>query len=310
MTLLASGTLITPANRDLWLMGRSSTLGASEIAAICGESRYASPLDVYLSKIGLGTPVEETMAMRLGTLLEPVICQLMESELPCKVEQQQVYARSLERPWMSCTIDAITSDGELQEYKTLGSRMAGSVGDEDTDEVPPSWILQATAQCYVAETSGLDVDFRRVRFGVLIAGQSFKTYMVERDEVLLAEMLRRCDDFWDRVQRRDPPPVSRASDAGLMHLLYKSDDGPEIAGDDELADLVIRYKANGAAEKEAKEAKDLAKAKILETMGEAGIARFADGSTVKRSIVNKKAYTVNYKPQTYAQIYPSKGKER
>ena len=51
--------------REDWLQERRRGIGGSEAAAILGLSPWATPLDVYLDKIGEGEEVEETEAMQM-----------------------------------------------------------------------------------------------------------------------------------------------------------------------------------------------------------------------------------------------------
>lgn len=68
--------MATVDNREQWLAERRTGLGGSDIAKICGLSKFGTALDVYLDKIGEGTPVAETNRMRLGTALEPFVTDL------------------------------------------------------------------------------------------------------------------------------------------------------------------------------------------------------------------------------------------
>src|SRR4051812_1639091 len=56
-----------------WYAARSTGIGASEIAAAAGLSRYATPLEIYARKRGLMPEIEDNDAMRLGRKLEPVV---------------------------------------------------------------------------------------------------------------------------------------------------------------------------------------------------------------------------------------------
>lgn len=309
MTTLQSGMTIGPDDREAWLLARQQTIGASEAAAACGVSPYQTPLDLYLRKVGLAEPVAETMAMRLGNLLEPVIATLFQEETGATIARQQVYARSTRYPHLSATIDGITADGKVVEFKTMGSRMAGLLGDEGTDELPDSWVLQAAQQLVVAETAGLDVDTSGVDFAVLVGGQEFRRFRVEANEALLATMLAKLDEFWDRVVRRDPPPVTRPSDAGILHLLHPAP-GPTIEGDEALADHVFHYADMGGVIKEREDDRKMTKARILEAMGGASVAVLPDGTRVSRKVIERAETTVVQSACSYSQIYISKPKRK
>jgi len=56
-----------------WLAERKRGIGGSDAAAILGLSKFRTPLQVYLDKIGQAPPIEETAPMRWGKKLEPLI---------------------------------------------------------------------------------------------------------------------------------------------------------------------------------------------------------------------------------------------
>lgn len=306
---IQSGQEIRALDREAWLAMRSSGIGASEAAAICGASPYESPLDIYLRKVGLADPVVETMAMKLGTMLEPVVMELYEDEARTSIGRRQVFARSASHPFLFATLDGITDEGRIVECKTIGSRLSGQLGEEDSDQVPDQWLIQAHHQAFVAETAGIpNVDWSRVEFAVLVGGQEFRRFMVEIDEALIAHMLLKLGDFWDRVLTRIPPDVSRPSDAGLMHLVYR-DEGPAIEGDMELLDLVMAYGNSGVLAKQAEDARAFVKAQILERMGDASAALLPDGSRVSRKVIRVEEKAIVRKASVYSQIYISKPKK-
>ena len=57
-------TLISTLNmeREDWLDWRRRGIGGSDVGAICGISKYKSPIDVYLDKIGQSEETEQSEA--------------------------------------------------------------------------------------------------------------------------------------------------------------------------------------------------------------------------------------------------------
>lgn len=45
-------------NKEEWLKWRSTGLGGSDVATICGLNKYKSPLQLWLEKTGQVEPVE------------------------------------------------------------------------------------------------------------------------------------------------------------------------------------------------------------------------------------------------------------
>ena len=72
-----------------WHEARKSGLGGSDIAAVLGLSKWASPMDVWYQKRGLVDPLEESNAMRRGRLLEPAIAEWYAEETGLQVEDRE-----------------------------------------------------------------------------------------------------------------------------------------------------------------------------------------------------------------------------
>lgn len=65
-----------------WLLHRRNGIGGSDLAAICGISKWRTPMHVYLEKLG-ETPEEQMgEAAEWGTRLEPLVADKFASEHP------------------------------------------------------------------------------------------------------------------------------------------------------------------------------------------------------------------------------------
>lgn len=64
-----------------WLAARRSGLGASETAGVMGLSPHSSEFSVWWRKVS-GVDVEANAAMRIGSMLEPVIGELFADDMP------------------------------------------------------------------------------------------------------------------------------------------------------------------------------------------------------------------------------------
>lgn len=65
-------------------------------------------------------------------------------------------------------------------------------------------------------------------FGVLIGGDDFRIYRVERDEETIQAILEKEIAFWDRVKNLNPPEATSVSDVSLM---FEKDAGTSIEAD-------------------------------------------------------------------------------
>jgi predicted phage-related endonuclease len=116
---------------------------------------------------------------------------------------------------------------------------------------------------------------------VLVCGNDFRVYRIERDEAMIANLIRLEKNFWHYVQTDTPPPAdgSESSGQALRHL-FPRDAGTvvDFSADRELcatyADWVSLREV--LARQEALEAQ-LAQ-RMQQAMGEATQAKFETGS--------------------------------
>jgi putative phage-type endonuclease len=108
-------------SREDWLRERRRGIGGSEAAAILGLSPWATPLDVYLDKIGEGEDVEETEAMYFGTILEGVVADEFSRRTGLKVRRRNALLTHPDYPWMIANIDRMVVGGGLLECKTCNA---------------------------------------------------------------------------------------------------------------------------------------------------------------------------------------------
>ncbi len=100
--------VLKPKNHKDWLAARENGIGASEVAGVIGLSPWETPFSLWLRKTGQIPPVEETQAMKMGKLLEPVIAQLWEDETGFKVIKASagdIIYQDPEHPWRIVTPD-------------------------------------------------------------------------------------------------------------------------------------------------------------------------------------------------------------
>jgi predicted phage-related endonuclease len=61
-----------------WVQERQHYVGGSEIAAILGESSYATPLQIWMKKNGLVEPEGDTPITAFGHVFEPIMADYFE----------------------------------------------------------------------------------------------------------------------------------------------------------------------------------------------------------------------------------------
>jgi putative phage-type endonuclease len=234
---------ITTPTREQWLQARRAGIGGSDVAPILGLSRWKTPLDVYLDKIGQAPEQPESEPMIWGTLLEPVILGEFHRRFGHEVQKPVGILKDTDRPWMLASLDGWAPELEaIIEVKT--ARTADGWGDDGSGEIPAYYQTQVAH--YMAVTGA-----RLAFVPVLIGAADFRTYRVERDERFIDDLVEAERAFWhDHVLAGVPPEPINASDAARLWL---RDTGETIDVPAELADDVEELRALKAQAKEIEE---------------------------------------------------------
>jgi putative phage-type endonuclease len=199
---------LSPAQVEI----RKSGLGASEIAAIAGLDPYRNALDVFLTKTGQAPPFEGNEFTRWGNRLEAVIADEYAERLGVTVSAPGATLRHATETWMLATPDrlVLTDDPNVSwglECKSRGHRQAERWGEHGTDEVPHDVAAQCHWSMAVTGLARWDV-------AVLIGGNDFRVYTLERDEAIAAGLIDIGRRFWfDHVVAGVHPPLDGSDTA-------------------------------------------------------------------------------------------------
>ena len=245
---------------------RSTYLGGSDVAAILGLSPWRTPLDAYLDKVEGSRPIDEAKAkiFRRGARMEPYILDLLTEEHGIQIINRGQRYRDKTHGFIAAEIDAEAATGENIEAKSANQFSAKNWGAEFTDEIPVYYTAQAMHGMMVREAPA-------TIFPVLIGSDDFRVYRVERDDETIAAIRLKEIEFWDRVQRRDPPQPSTVSD---IERLFSRDSGKVIQADDEIVAVFNALKALKSKAKMLDSEIDDAETQIKLFLCEAAILKF------------------------------------
>ncbi|EAV5172854.1 TPA: YqaJ viral recombinase family protein [Salmonella enterica] len=226
-------------------MDRTKYLGGSDVAGILGISPWRTPLEVYLDKVQPRikpvAPSKQKVFTR-GQRMEPYVIDLLSEETGLEIIHRGNRYIHRDYGFIAAEIDAEAASGENIEIKTVSPFKAKEWGEVQTDAIPVHYAAQAM--------HGLMVTGKQVCvFGVLIGGDDFRIYRVERDEETIQAILEKEIAFWDRVINLNPPEATTVSDISLM---FEKDAGSSIEADgkalalfNDLRDMKSRYKSLG-----------------------------------------------------------------
>lgn len=232
-----------------WLERRKHGIGGSDAAAILGLNKYATPYTVWLEKTNRTEPedLSENEKVYWGNVLEPVIAEeFVLRHFEFKIEEPGAMYQSEEYPWMLASVDRVIFEQTekikaekvtitrwepkgILEIKTCGERMR----PEWEDGVPDYYLAQVNH--YLAVT-GYDYAY----VAVLIAGQEYREYKIERDEEDIQWLNCKEMEFWNEYVEADQVPPLRGNSADSDALLGQfpvADDMFVKALDDDLPQL-------------------------------------------------------------------------
>ena len=268
----------TQVNRDQFLAGRKKGIGGSDVAAILGFSPYKSPYQLWLDKTGRSERKEsQNESAHFGNLLEDVVAKEFSRRAGVKVQRvtQQLFLE--EHPWALGNIDravinpdiagnvrfkdgALTTD-RLLECKTASEYMSKLFGEEGSDQVPDYYLTQCLWYLLITGCKVIDL-------AVLIGGNKFRMYRIERDDDLIESIFKQVKAFWFNHVIADVPPDPTCFD-DVLHRWSNHVVGKQVEADFEhikLAEELITVQGRQKADK-ARE--DEIKLKIVSTMQDA-----------------------------------------
>jgi predicted phage-related endonuclease len=294
-------------SREEWLAKRRNYLGASEVAAVLGEDPRRGPLAVYEAKI-TGHSTEDNAWLQYGRDIEGAIANFYAAETGREVrdlgatsiavhpdipEVRDLGATSIavhpDIPWLSATLDRqVWRDSESSgplELKSIDPFGAKIRADEYRDEPLMHHVIQNQMQmaCTGAKWGAI---------GALFPGYQLTHVDMDFDAEAFEAAYPILEEFWDRVQRKDPPPPDQLPGTlDVVRRLYSNEDGTTVAIAPETFETVELWEAAKArkntAEKEAKQLEALIRAEL----GDATFGQLGDGTLLTLKTTHRKAYT-------------------
>lgn len=221
------------------LNDRSTFIGSSDAASILGVSPWKSSFALYQEKIGEFheeiTPAKQKMFDR-GKKFEPLILEMLVDELEDRGHDVEVMAknerlRDPESPFLASESDMVLRvDGEVisAEAKSVNGFAAKLWGEPETDDFPIYYQCQTMHDLMVKRRNKCVV-------AALIGTDDLRIHWIERDDEIIRAIRTKEVEFWDRIQRRDPPEPTSPED---IKRLYQFDAGVVMEADAELLELV------------------------------------------------------------------------
>lgn len=206
---------------------RSQGIGGSDAAAALGLSKWKTPVQLYLEKIGEAANDDVSEGPRYwGSVLEDIVATEYVKRTGNKVRRRRQAFVHPENDFMLAHIDrSVDGQQKVLECKTSTDFLAGAWGPNGSDDVPDEYLIQVQHQL---ACTGYD----RADLAVLIGNRDYRIYHIGADKDLIIGLIEREHNFWhDYVLAGNPPPPMTAQD---IADLYPQDTGAQLLADDDL----------------------------------------------------------------------------
>jgi putative phage-type endonuclease len=183
---------------------------------VLGISPWRSTFRLWSEKIGAEAVPDLALTEWIywGTVHEPTVAAEFERRTQIKVRVEKKFLTHKKYPFIGGHIDRRIIGQKKRSFlecKTSNAFDYRQWGDPELgiESVPPHYVAQADHYMMVMDCDGY------CYLAVLIGGNIFRCYKIERNEKREAELLAAELEFWDLVQTRSPPPVHTEADAKL-----------------------------------------------------------------------------------------------
>lgn len=286
---------VSDITREQWLEYRRTGIGGSDASTIVGLNPYSSPYYLFCDKMGALPEKDDTEAMRQGRDLEQYVADRWMERTGKTCRRNNYMWRSTRWPWMLADIDReIVGENAGLECKTTSPY---NKHDFAGGEVPLTYYVQC--QHYMAV-----MGFDRMYLAVLVLNRGFYDFVIDRDDSEIDVLAASEGEFWDLLQREEPPPIdgSEATQNAIRLMYPEEDDGLSLnlpqSADRDLNRLIRLQGMIKDLQAECDAIKN-------ETMAQMGDAALADTSSKRCSWVTRKRSSIDTKKlkQQFPEIY-------
>ena len=280
-----------------WVEARKSGIGGSDVASIMGLNKYSSPLEVWMEKTGRAeTPdISDKPPVYWGVILEDVVADEFKrrhTDLQVKKKNAMLISRS--RPWAFANLDrwVLDSNGNhgVLEIKTADKMMTS----DWQDGVPAYYLTQVT---HYLSITGLQYAW----VAVLIGGNDYREFKIERDEEDIQAVDNAVDRFWnDYVVPGVPPALVGSKTEADAILASHSDPSDEyvsmLDADVPYLDEYVQLKEQEKAIKERKQ--------FLENLLKESIGDHKGLQTETRRVTWSRGFTQMFDKKRFLEEHP------
>lgn len=250
-------------------------ISGSEVGAMLGVSKWATPLRLFRLRRGEIAPTEDNALLEEGREFEDAIYRIacrkykwQDVLAPLQKDDRGYIVRSKVAPIDGHVDRFIVEDGKLVPVEVKHT-MFGSVGDDlwgdpGSADVPPGYRLQLMTYLGLCRETLPDA----ADYGYIVArlAGGVTHYKVALDEIELSTIYAGARDFVRRIRENDPPPPVAADDGNLIAM---ADPDASVVATDPILGMLRTLRDLGEQRKEIVRQEDECKAAILAFAGNA-----------------------------------------
>ena len=241
-------------------MNRIGFIGGSDMPIIMGLSSYKTPYQLYLEKIGKSESNDTTELQHWGKIIEPAIINEFSRRNDLRVESRATIHHK-EHDFLRANLDGfIPEENAVLEVKCSSFFMKDTWGDEGSDHIPMTYLVQVAFYCALA-----DADCAHI--AVLIGGNEYRQYKYNRDMQIEQVILDAAIEFWNRIETLSPPEPTDEYD---MRIKYASTDpGKSVMVNEQSAEAFVELVETRRKIKALQDHENTLKLSLMNTIGSA-----------------------------------------
>ena len=249
---------------------RAGKYGGGIIAEIRGLSRYRHRTDAFDFLTGKvpQEDLKDNPYVQSGIYLEKTVGKMFSDKMGLKIRMCSRTMVSKDWPLAQAHIDAkIQGEDVGLELKTASEfkKKEWSEHMDPNPRIPIEYRCQINHYLYVS-------GWKYFWLAVLIGGNDFRVFKIERDEKEIQEQIEEVKSFHENYVAKGISPPARTPDEALYQFPFADQTEESIIADKTLLELIAEGKAISLEEKEVKYRKEANRKDIQNIMKSASVA--------------------------------------
>ena len=254
---------------------RETYLGGSEMAAVLGQNKYKSKIELYVEKAGLVErkkfTAEQHERMDIGNEIEDFIGTLYCAKTGHKIQKKNSAYIHPTYPFFKGHVDRlICNEDGILEIKNVGHFAAkdwakphDDFNQPHPDGVPKYYYWQVMFYMYLSGK-------KFANFAAFFEGNRLGIYHIPRDEEAIAYMEKNALKFWNDVQEKNPP-LADGSESAKAVVDLAEDQGETVQSTPDIDQWLQRELELGSQISLLKSEKEIYRNRIKQHMGNAAV---------------------------------------